>query len=65
MEKRVQNTPFRKKRKENTFTLQPDYFDARDTLSGNMYVDKTLKICCYLMVLCLQSKSVQMLLSLA
>ena len=64
MEKRVQNTLLRKKRRENTFTLQPDYFDARETLSGNMYLDITLKICCYLMVLCLQSKSVQMMLSL-
>lgn len=34
---------FRKKRRENTFTLQPDYFDARETLLGNMYVDITLK----------------------
>lgn len=25
------------------FTLQPDYFDARETLLGNMYVDITLK----------------------
>ena len=54
MEKEGQNT-LRKKKREDTFTLHPDYSDTRETLSGNIYIVITFEICCYLMVLCLQS----------